>query len=74
MEANMPRDWIPQCPCDSGEEGNLEYDARGIPLGYMCSKCRTEKLSHYRKDVLEDPNYDCDEDIDGDEPGEGENW
>lgn len=66
----MPRDWIPECPCGSGEDGHIEYDARGIPLGYMCDKCRAEKLSHFRPEVLTDPDYDAedlgdDDDIDG---------
>ena len=40
-----------------------EYDARGIPLTRVCDKCRKEKLSHYRRDVLTDGNYEADEDI-----------
>lgn len=52
-----------ECPCGSGEEPELETDARSIPLGYMCSKCRKERLKGYRKEVLEDPNYECDEPI-----------
>jgi len=40
-----------------------EYDARGIYLTACCEECREEALSHYRKDVLEDPNYWVDEPI-----------
>lgn len=40
-----------------------EYDARGIPLCKVCSKCKKIKLSTYRKDVLTDPNYEADEPI-----------
>ena len=45
----------------------LEYDARGIPLCYVCDNCKRDKLARYRPDVLNDPNYWADEDIDGDD-------
>jgi len=61
---------MPLCHCGSGEEREAEYDARGIFLTYVCRKCRKEKLSGFRNDVLEDPNYECDEDIEP-EPGVG---
>jgi len=32
----------------------------------VCDDCEKEKLSHYRKDVLDDPNYECDEQIEED--------
>lgn len=41
-----------------------EYDARGIPLARVCDICRDAKLGTFRRDVLEDPNYECDEAID----------
>lgn len=41
-----------------------EYDARGIPLCRVCSKCRPEKLSRYRPEVLNNPNYVANEPID----------
>ena len=47
-----------ECPCGSGEWPEVEYDARGYGLGYMCGKCRSEKLSKYRPEVLVDPGYD----------------
>ena len=28
-----------------------ENDGYGIPLALVCSKCRAEKMSHYRSDV-----------------------
>ena len=40
-------------------------DARGIPLARGCSKCRTQKLSKYRKDVRTDSNYWADEIVEG---------
>jgi hypothetical protein len=52
-----------KCSCESGQYKYAEYDARGIFLTYVCDKCRDEKLSHYRRDVLEDSNYECDEEI-----------
>lgn len=54
------------CSCGSGHDRQAEHDARGIFLAYVCPKCRKEKLSRYRRDVLTDPNYLCDEDIDSD--------
>lgn len=54
------------CPCGSGEPSTIEYDARGIPLARVCRKCRAEKLSRYRPEVLTDPNYECDERIEED--------
>lgn len=44
-----------------------QYDARGIFLTYTCPKCHHAKMSKYRADVLEDPNYWHDEPIDGDD-------
>ena len=40
-----------------------EYDARGIYLVAVCEKCVDKSLSVYRSDVLTDPNYWADEDI-----------
>jgi hypothetical protein len=57
------------CHCGSGLEREARYDARGIFLTYVCEKCEKEKLSHYRPEVLVDPNYDLmgeELDFDGD--------
>jgi hypothetical protein len=54
------------CPCGSGQESWWEHDARGIPLCRVCVKCKREKLSRYRPDVLGDPNYWADEAIEED--------
>lgn len=51
------------CTCGSGEPRWLEYDARGIPLTYVCDKCRAAKLKRYRPDVLDNPNYIADEQV-----------
>lgn len=40
------------CSCDSGEMSWWEFDAQGIPLTRVCDKCRDEKLSKYRPEVL----------------------
>jgi hypothetical protein len=57
---------IRTCSCGSEKERWAEYDARGIFLTFVCDDCRDEKLSHFRKDVLTDPNYWHDEPIDED--------
>lgn len=55
-----------KCDCGSGEWREEEYDAPGIFLTFVCAKCRKEKLSGYRPDVLSDPNYWTDEPIEED--------
>lgn len=40
------------CSCGSGRESWWEYDAQGIPLCRVCPKCKAEKLSHYRPEIL----------------------
>lgn len=59
--------YLEKCPCGSGMEAFLEVDARNIPLGYMCDSCKKEKLSHFRPDVLSNPNYWADEPIEPEE-------
>lgn len=54
------------CPCGSGLPSQWQYDARGIELCRTCDKCHAGKMSHYRRDVLTDPNYWCDEPIESD--------
>jgi hypothetical protein len=56
----------PYCACRSGLYREAEYDARGIFLTYACPRCRRDKLRGYRAEVLTNPNYAADEDIDGD--------
>ena len=55
------------CSCGSEQDSWWEYDARGIPLARVCEDCKEKKLSGYRKDVLDNPNYDADEPIEGDD-------
>ena len=50
--------------CDKGD-GWMEYDARGIPLQFVCDKCVDVKMAQYRPDVLRDSNYEADEEIEG---------
>jgi hypothetical protein len=52
-----------ECNCGSGLSSHWEYDARGIPLAKVCSNCKAEKLSKFRREVLVDSNYECDEPI-----------
>ncbi|MFZ9725631.1 MAG: hypothetical protein ACO3EH_00360 [Ilumatobacteraceae bacterium] len=52
------------CGCGSGEEAWITRDARGIPLGYVCSKCKKAKLAKYDWEILTNPNYYSDEPID----------
>ena len=52
--------------CEHGqheEEAYWEDDARGIPLCKVCDACRAERLNMYRPEVLWNPNYTADEDI-----------
>lgn len=56
------------CPCGSGKPSWWENDARGIPLARVCEDCRERKLSVYRTEVLTNPSYEADEDI---EPEDG---
>ena len=51
------------CPCGSGLDSHWESDARGIPLARVCPKCRAQKLKGFRKEVLTNPQYECDEPI-----------
>jgi hypothetical protein len=54
------------CPCGSGLDSQWRYDARGIELCRTCSKCHREKMRGYRAEVLTNPNYDSDEQIEED--------
>jgi len=51
------------CLCGSGLPKFAIHDARGIFLTYVCDRCRKDKLSKYRKEVMENHDYDADEDI-----------
>ncbi len=56
--------------CDhTKNESWWEYDARGIPLCRVCSKCRAEKLKGYRREVLTNSQYEADEQIEPEEAG-----
>jgi hypothetical protein len=60
----MSRDEIRPCPCGSGKPSRWQFDARGIELCRTCATCHKERMASYRPDVLTDPNYWADEDID----------
>lgn len=51
------------CNCGSGLLREELLDARGIFCGYVCSKCESEKKSHYRPEIFSDSGYECDEQI-----------
>ena len=53
-----------ECSCGSKLTHYPLHDGYGIFLTYACDKCETEKLSHYRSDIME--RYDADEPIDED--------
>ena len=55
-----------RCSCGSGQRADAIYDARNIFLTFACDKCRKEKLSRFRPDVLTNSNYWADEPIDSD--------
>lgn len=51
------------CPCGSGKNSWWENDARGIPLARVCADCKQKRLSVYRSEVLNNPQYEADEPI-----------
>ena len=55
------------CHCGSGLPPHGLYDARGIYVARVCDKCETEIKAKYRQDIFDDPNYECDEQIEPDE-------
>jgi len=55
------------CNCGSGEYSYWENDARGIPLARVCDKCKDERLKGFRREVLNDSNYECDEPIEAED-------
>jgi hypothetical protein len=62
----MPNYTPRKCSCGSGENRTAVYDARNIFLAYTCSKCRKNKLSKFRPEVLTNPNYTTNEPIEED--------
>jgi hypothetical protein len=63
---SMAKQFLATCPCGSGFEAWANYDARGIFLTYACETCQQRKLAVYRPEVLTDPDYYCDEQIEED--------
>lgn len=62
------------CTCGSGEHRRELFDARGIFCAFVCDTCEDEKRAYYRADVLEDPDYWADEDIEEDRQVRDGNW
>lgn len=52
-----------KCSCGSGNNAVWIYDARGIPLAKVCGDCKQTKLSKFRPEILVDPSYETDEQI-----------
>ena len=73
----MGRYSVTPCPCGSGKDSHWQFDARGIELCRTCDDCHETKMKAYRSDVLADPNYEADEDIEGeyeDEEPDYDDW
>lgn len=51
------------CRCGSGQLHEPMHDARGIFLDYCCQACEGKVRAKYRPEVLDDPLYECTEDI-----------
>lgn len=52
---------------EKGDGSWWENDTRGIPLARVCEECRAAKLSTFRPEVLNNPNYEADEPIEPDD-------
>jgi hypothetical protein len=60
-----------KCDCGSGLPSEWALDGQGIPLVRVCDRCRKEKLSHYRPEILKHyTQADVDEPIEPDEQDE----
>ncbi len=56
-----------ECMCGSGKFKEAQYDARGIYLCSTCEDCHARKMRGYRPEVLTNPNYECDEQVEPDD-------
>jgi hypothetical protein len=63
-----------KCSCGSGLDRIERLDARGIFLTFACERCWPEKSTHWRQDILTDPNYEVDEPIDDDEEDDDDGY
>lgn len=54
------------CPCGSGKPSSWNRDARGIPLCRTCEDCHQRRMGSYRPEVLTNPRYECDEQVEED--------
>lgn len=55
-----------KCKCGSDLLSRWYFDARGIELERACYKCWPKEKLKYRKDVLENPDYETTEDVEPD--------
>lgn len=53
----MPRNYLEQCPCGSGEFSQAVYDNHGIFVDFMCDVCREKKMAKYDPVIFND--YDA---------------
>lgn len=51
------------CPCGSGKKRYWVFDARQIPVKFVCDDCKEARLRSYRPEIFTDPNYEADEEI-----------
>ena len=51
------------CNCGSGLSHSEDYDARGIPTGMSCPKCKQKKREKFRPEIFTNPSYSHDEPI-----------
>lgn len=51
------------CNCGSGLSHFPDYDARGIPTGMACQKCKEKKREKFRPEIFTNPSYHADEPI-----------
>ena len=59
---------VEECPRCGAKNANMDelHDARGIYCGSACDHCMPDLEKRYRPEVLSNPQYDCDEQIDPD--------
>ena len=55
-----------ECRCGSGLTHHALYDARGIFVSYVCTKCEPSVRDRYRADIFTDADYWTDEEVEGD--------
>ena len=61
---------MPNCGCKDVQDGKniaeRQFDARGIYLCATCNKCHARKMKGFRSEVLTNPQYEHNEQIEED--------